>query len=203
MQQLDEREIEHNTLKEHLRDARARVQDAHRDKQRLERTVSEMRSRHNSVPESPSDVYTPVQEFPDLRAPGQRAGLRELKLGRPESTRTSNGGTFSKRSSSFNAQAILATENHEPVANDALLLELVNAKTAEAVARQELEETKGKLDALRKILSGTTASPSARVSASESPTAASTGTPSPGTKVTHTASASTGGFFSGWGKRST
>lgn len=207
MRQLDEREAEHNTLKEHLRDARARIQDAHREKQRLERTVSELRARNSSSPDSPADVYTPVTEFPELKLPPQRTGtgLRELKLGKAEQSRSSSAGPYSKRTSSLNAQAVLATDSHESVSNDALLLELVNAKTAEAVARQELEETKGKLDALRKILSGSTSSPAARGSASESTTSSNTSAPSPGTKEapkpTHVASASTGGFFSGWGKR--
>ncbi|KAI1629209.1 rab-GTPase-TBC domain-containing protein [Exophiala viscosa] len=205
---LDEREAEHNALKEHLRDARARIQDAHREKQRLERTVSDLRTRNNSVPESPADLYTPVTEFPEVKMPPPQrtgSGLRELKLGKSEQARSSSAGPYSKRSSSLNSQALLATDNHEPVANDALLLELVNAKTAEAVARQELEETKGKLDALRKILTGSTSSPSARASAGDSPTASNASASSPGTKEapkpTHIASASTGGFFSGWGKR--
>ncbi|OQU99435.1 Rab-GTPase-TBC domain-containing protein isoform 1 [Cladophialophora immunda] len=206
MRQLDEREAEQNTLKEQLREARARVQDAHRDKQRLERTVSELRSRNNSVPDSPADLYTPVSEFPDLKLPAPKSGLRELRLGRPEATRSSSVGPYSKRSSSLNTQAVLATENHEPISNDALLLELVNAKTAEAVARQELEETRGKLDALRKILGGATSSPTARASTTESPTtpavAPSQGTKDP-PKSTHAPTASTGGFFSGWGKRGT
>ncbi|EXJ57516.1 hypothetical protein A1O7_07864 [Cladophialophora yegresii CBS 114405] len=205
MRQLDEREAEHHTLKEQLRDARARIQDGHRDKQRLERTVSELRSRNNSVPDSPADLYTPVTEFPDLKLPPPKnSGLRELKLGKPEASRSSSAGPYSKRSSSLNTQAVLATENHEPVSNDAILLELVNSKTAEAVARQELEETKAKLDALRKILGGTTLSPTTRANSSESPIPS---TPSPGTKeapkASHAASASTGGFFSGWGKRGT
>ena len=202
--QLDEREAEHSSLREQLRDARARIQDAHRDKQRLERTVSDLRSRH-SAPDSPADLYTPVTEFPEFKLPLQKPnGLRELRLGRPEAARSSNGGPYSQRSSSLNTQAVLATDNQEPVPNDALLLELVNTKTAEAVARQELEETKGKLDALRKIMGGSTTSPSTRTS--ELPAACTT-SPSPGTKepvkTAHTPSASTGGFFSGWGKRST
>ena len=204
--QLDERESEQNSLKEQLRDARARIQDAHRDKQRLERTVSELRSRNNSVPESPADLYTPVTESPpELKLPPRKDhGLRELRLGRPEASRSKSNGPFSKRTSSLNTQALLATDHHESVSNDALLLELVNAKTAEAVARQELEETKAKLDSLRKILGGSDASPTTYGAASESPTT-SVSTPSPGTKETpkstHTTFASTGGFFSGWGKR--
>ncbi|KAK5048646.1 hypothetical protein LTR84_005737 [Exophiala bonariae] len=207
MKQLDDRESEHTSLKEQLREARSRIQDAHRDKQRLERTVSDLKSRSSSMPDSPADLYTPVSEFPDLRLPAAKAGLRELRLGRPEQSRSSSVGPFSKRSSSLNAQALLATENHEPVANDALLLELVNSKTSEAVARQELEETKAKLDALRKILSGSSSSPAPRASPLESPSPVASNTASSGskepTKPAHTASASTGGFFSGWGKRGT
>ena len=216
---LDEQEAEHTALKESLREARQRVQDAHRDKQRLERTVQELRSRSSSVPDSPQDVYTPItptQEFGELKLPPVK-GLREFRLGRtdsmPRTTSMSVPRTdslpprapsmqFSKRASSLNAQAVLSTENHEPVSQDALLLELVNAKTAEAVARQELEETRAKLDALRKIVSGTTTSPLTRVLSSSSPAYASSGesTP-PGTKLAHAPSASTGGFFSGWGRR--
>ncbi|KAK5204703.1 hypothetical protein LTR41_009559 [Exophiala xenobiotica] len=204
MRQLDEREAEYNSVKEDLREARTRIQDSHREKQRLERTISDLKSRNSSVPDSPADVYTPVDEFPDFKLPAPKSGLRELRLGRPEQpSRSSSIGPFSKRSSSLNTQAVLATENHELVSNDALLIELANAKTAEAVARQELDETRGKLDALRKILSGTTSSPTAR--ASESPTSLNSANISPGGKETpkasHTASASTGGFFSGWGKR--
>lgn len=204
MRQLDEREAEYNSVKESLKEARTRIQDSHREKQRLERAVSDLRSRNSSVPDSPADLYTPVDEFPDLKLPAPKSGLRELRLGRSEpQSRSSSIGPFSKRSSSLNTQALLSTENHEPVSNDALLIELANAKTAEAVARQELEETKGKLDALRKILSGSTSSPGARVS--DSPTSMTSTSISPGAKevakTSHTASASTGGFFSGWGKR--
>jgi len=207
--QLDEREAEHTTLKEQLRDARARIQDAQRDKQRLERTVQELRGRTSSVPDSPCDLYSPASEFGELKLPATKPGLRELKLGKPDPSRSPTVAAYSKRSSSLNTQAILATENHEPVSSDALLLELVNAKTAEAVARQELEETKGKLDALRKILGGPTSSPTTRASAAESPTgntlsvSITNATSTEPAKPTHAASTSTGGFFSGWGKRTT
>ena len=104
-------------------------------------------------------------------------------------------------------QTILSTEDKDskPLSNDeSLLQELVTAKTAEAVARQELEEVKGKLDALRKLVAG-----------SPSPTQGGGHRPSPSTPAVSFAvttgkeapkmvvpSPSTGGFFSGWGKRS-
>ncbi|ETN41158.1 uncharacterized protein HMPREF1541_03093 [Cyphellophora europaea CBS 101466] len=212
-QQLSDHEAEHKELKEHLREARARIQDAHREKQRLERTVQDLRSRVSSVPDSPSsDLYTPVitpsVEFPELKMPPSKPGLREFKLGKSATdTVVRNSGVFSKRSSSLNAHAVATNANNtdQHGSNDALLLELVNAKTAEAVARQELEETKGKLDALRKILGGPTTSPITRVvSTSESPNSISPSTtPKEASKSVHAASASTGGggFFSSWGRK--
>ena len=82
----------------------------------------------------------------------------------------------------------------------------MNAKTAEAVARQELEEVKAKLDTLRRMLQGGAGTPPVRGSVGESNvgpaaiSAASTAkTPTESRKAV-TAIAS-GGFFSGWGKR--
>jgi hypothetical protein len=224
-QQLESRESEQRDLRDHLRDARQRIQDAHREKQRLERTVQDLRARNGSTPTTPQDdMYTPLTptaetttfSLPPATSTTPKPGLREFKLGRPDLPRASTTSIFSKRSSSL-ATATTNTTIPAPQdthAQDALLLELVNAKTAEAVARQELEETKGKLDALRKILGGPTTSPVTRVVSTsvESPSAASTassGLSTPKEKenaVKHVASASTGGgggggFFSGWGRR--
>ena len=41
-----------------------------------------------------------------------------------------------------------------PADNEALLLELVNAKTAEAVAKQELEEIRAKFENMKRVISG-------------------------------------------------
>jgi hypothetical protein len=212
MKQLDARETEHNAVKEQLRDARARVQSSHREKQLLERQLQDLRSQQPASPESPFDTYTPITPSTDfdLKMPPlpAKGGLREFKLGRNDPVRNSSLSAFSKRSSSLNAAALMATE--APVNHDAVLLELVNAKTAEAVARQELEETKGKLDALRKILTGPTTSPLTRVpsGSGESPLgtsplsgSASTTPKETTAKPVHAPSASTGGFFSGWGRR--
>ena len=212
MRQLDHREMEHNTLKNELREARTRIQDGLREKERLERTVQDRRSRRPQAPESPTDWYSPVNEVGDQRGSTARPGLREFKLGRVDSTKGSQPfqpqATFSKRSSSLGMQTVLATENHQPVAEEALLLELVNAKTAEAVARQELEEVKAKLDTLRKMLQGGASTPPARSSLGESnvvsaagPTAATAKTPTESPKAA--AAPASGGFFSGWGKKAT
>ncbi|CAF9930472.1 hypothetical protein IMSHALPRED_008186 [Imshaugia aleurites] len=203
--QLADEKMENARLLEQFREARARMQDAHQDKQRLEKTLSEMRSRRFSTDsEYDSTPATPVDIAP---AP---AGLRELKLGRSGSFRSNATPTqpFAKRSSSLGISAVLATENHKPASEDALLLELVNAKTAEAVARQELEEVKAKLDSLRKMIGGgpaTTVSSGHRPSASEAcitkvPSVATTANVS-AMETLKPAPAPAGGFFSGWGKR--
>ena len=62
---------------------------------------------------------------------------------------------FTKRSSSLATQTVLSsTPNHAPADNEALLLELVNAKTGEAVAKQELEELRGRFESLRRAVGG-------------------------------------------------
>lgn len=57
---------------------------------------------------------------------------------------------FSKRTSSLQISAVLATPNHEPPAEDALLMELVSAKTREATAIHERDEMKIALERMRR-----------------------------------------------------
>ncbi|KAL8702718.1 MAG: hypothetical protein Q9201_004118 [Fulgogasparrea decipioides] len=216
LRQLADRESENARVLEQFREVRSRMQESQKEKQKLEKVIGGMKSRRASNADSFEDVYTPV-EGPESRssAPG---GLREFKLGRTGSTPSlaAPAPGFSKRSSSLGLQTVLATEDHKPLADEALLLELVNAKTSEAVARQELEEVKAKLDSLRRMVGGTTPSPLAnghRPSPSEPcvarnvPNSASTmRRPSisrPGAEPIKvaTSASSSGGFFSGWGKR--
>ena len=203
--QLADEKMENSRLLEQFREARTRMQEAHQDKQRLEKTISEMRSRRFSTDsEYESIPATPVETTP---AP---AGLRELKLVRSGSFRSTAASTqpFTKRSSSLGISAVLATDDHKPASEDTLLLELVNAKTAEAIARQELEEVKAKLDSLRKMIGGgpaTTGSSGHRPSASEAcivkvPSEATTARPAVGALKPPPATPAAG-FFSGWGKR--
>ncbi len=202
---LADEKAENARILEQFRDMRTRMQEAHQDKQRLEKTLQDMRSRRFSTDsEFESVPATPVDVPP---GPG---GLRELKLGRSGSIRSTTGPTqpFSKRSSSLGISTVLATENHKPASEDALLLELVNAKTAEAVARQELEEVKGKLDSLRKMIGGgpAAAANGHRPTASEAclpktQPATILSMPQETPKVTPPAIILGGGFFSGWGKR--
>ena len=152
---------------------RARMQEAQSDKQRLEKTISEFRTRRYST-ES------------DFRIRPRHSRRRGTAL-RWWSTRAQIGpirlytDALTPRPSqplrpSANAQAVwasrtvLATEGHKPPSEDALLLELVSVKTSEAVARQELEEVKGKLDSLRKMLGGGPSPTSAGGAASGSST---------------------------------
>ncbi|RHZ56398.1 hypothetical protein CDV55_105439 [Aspergillus turcosus] len=186
---IDEHEQENSSLREQLREARSRIQDGYRDRQRLERTIRELRTIKTSTPDSPPEIFgSPTSDSGGSRSP---SGLRELKLGRSNSQKST---TFNKRSSSLGLQAVLSTDNHKPAPEETLLLELVNAKTAEAVAKQELEEVKAKLDSLRKMIGGHgSLSPSdSRNSFGRSPNIAKSATEPV---------SSGGGFFSGWGRR--
>lgn len=251
IRRLDEREAEHNehnSLREELREARQRIQDSYKDKQRLERQVQDLKSR-SPAPDSPQDLYTPISEKSpaefDLKLPTQSTskGLREFRLGRTDSIGAGPRASslqFNKRSSSLfqmtNASLIrpvsppndrrsvseasllpisstpeeLAIEPQSQ-SHDTMLAELVSAKTSEALARQELEEMRGKFDALKKIIAGGASTP--RIDKAEptkgelsvfgtSPQSAGAKTPeTPAPKTAHAPSSSVGGFFSGWGRR--
>lgn len=230
--QLADEKTENVRLVEQFRSMRSRMQEAESDKQRLEKTISEFRTRRYSTESDFESVpATPVDAAP----PSSAGGLRELKLGRSGSIRSNAVALnapqpFAKRGSSLGMQTVLATENHKPPTEDALLLELVTVKTSEAVARQELEEVKGRLDSLRKMLGDGPSLPSTsatggnssvgghRPSASEAWVVKTPGsstftlnmagkTPSPAAESPKarpdppTSSAGVGAFFSGWGKR--
>ena len=215
--QLAEQESQNTRVLEQFREVRSRMQDTQKDKQKLEKTIEDMmKNRRSSTTDSYVDSNSPI-DSPESRSstPG---GLREFKLGRTGSVPSlaAPAPAFAKRGSSLGLQAVLATEDHKPLADEALLLELVNAKTAEAVARQELEEVKGKLDSLRKMLGapgpslpvgGHRASPSepcvpktAGGNQSSVPRVLSARPGLEPLKVS-TPGTSSGGFFSGWGKR--
>lgn len=210
LRQLTDQEAETVRLTEQHRDTRARLQEALQDKQRMQKTIQDMKARRVSMPEGSGEL-TSVSDFTESRTSAP-SGLREFKLGKNDGLRPPQpSSTFSKRTSSLNMQAVLATDDHKPAAEEALLLELVTSKTSEAVARQELEEVKGKLDSLRRMLgvntgppvSGHRPSPSEPCVAKSASLASSASSRTPaqaGAKLTPPSS-STGGFFSGWGKR--
>ncbi|EER28896.1 TBC domain containing protein [Coccidioides posadasii C735 delta SOWgp] len=211
---IDDHEHENNQLKEQLRDARSRIQDAHRDKQRLERTIQELRSR-KQPPSNTSD--RPQSTADDNRA--STSGLREFKLGKASTISTFStqatspkAATFAKRTSSLGAPTFFTPPDNAD--EDSLLAELVNAKTSEAIARQELDEVKAKLENLRKLMSksGIGLSTAATMPAGNMHLSAGWGSSSttPRTPNSNGSSAVSagggggtggGGFFSGWTKR--
>ncbi|TAQ90009.1 hypothetical protein B7494_g1651 [Chlorociboria aeruginascens] len=232
---LSEQEQELSNLRDQVREGHLQIRNAHAERQRLEKHIRDLRSR--SIPPTPDGNKEVESEWP-ARASG---GLREFKLGRQNSIRT-QAPTFNKRSSSLNAAAILQKES-EPsqiptpptgsgtstppprsdVDADSLVLELVQAKTAEAIAKQEAEEAKAKLESLRKLLgmptatvegvSGHRASPSQPMierSATMSlgfggymskPKIEIPATPAVASAVTPATTSAGGGFWGGWGKR--
>ncbi len=234
--QVIEMEQEMATMKDQLRDTHAHARVLHQDKQRLERSIHDLRTRvaseaasaaiaaaagaaqitqgNGAEPAVNSGISSaaPGTVAANLGAagnsamviadaatewfgratgvvvgaggsPGKGGGLRELKLGRSKSTPTqttastpsaqfpaTNGilpaNGFNKRSSSLFARVPprresvfggvpgypSSSENNMEEQQDALVLELVQAKTSEAVALQEAEEAKQKLESLRKAL---------------------------------------------------
>ncbi|KAI1381793.1 rab-GTPase-TBC domain-containing protein [Hypoxylon crocopeplum] len=151
---IDELGQEANTLREQLRESHAHVRKLHQDKQRLERQVHTMRVRASA--ETPGSTPEPGGWFSsanNLTASGSNAtgngtgnGLRELKLGRSKSTPNTQSAFAQRSASLVRTQTDPVTSNE----HEALVLELVQAKTAEAVARQEADEYKQKLESLRK-----------------------------------------------------
>lgn len=174
-QQADlEQEI--STLKDQLQDSRSHVRNMHQDKQRLEKQIHNMRARASAAETAAATTASPAAEGANTaadwlsRATGvgasppaaaaAKGGLRELKLGRSRSTpsQVSTGPTgMSKRASTMTTHSLLPPAAAEPTSeHEALLLELVQAKTAEAMARQEADEAKQKLERLRKTIGVTT-----------------------------------------------
>ncbi|KAL2129506.1 hypothetical protein VTI74DRAFT_7656 [Chaetomium olivicolor] len=164
---VQEMEQEVASMRDQLRESHAHVRNVHQEKQRLERQIHGMRLRASDTPSSNADKG---DWFPKASSNTPAAtGLRELKLGRSRSTPSQAASPYSnKRASSMtvhkkasneslatlNSQAAQSSGPTPPAPplneSDAILLELVQAKTAEAVARQELEEVKQKLEQFRK-----------------------------------------------------
>lgn len=150
-----------HTLKDQLRDSHTHVRKLHQDKQRLEKQVQAMRVQVSTDSQSGPSTAEPAgwltsaanlaMGTPAASSAGSGAakgGLRELKLGRSKSTPSSRGD-FTKRASLVRTQ----TEPMDPSTldeHDTLIMELVQAKTAEAVARQEADELKQKLESFKK-----------------------------------------------------
>ena len=213
--QLTERDTKLSSAKDTIRETRHRLQESYVEKQRLEKTIQELRQ--NARKPSLQSAENSPETLPSLSrsntadtaasSVSTTTGLRELKLGRSGSVKQQQ---FAKRTSSLATQAVLATENHAPADSEALLLELVNAKTAEAVARQELEELKARFEGMRRMLGVVTpsagGSPGHKTSPSESGGSGGGGFFSSRVAVTPSpqpvSSGGGGGGFWGWSKRS-
>jgi hypothetical protein len=217
--QLAEKDHELSTITDDLSRARRRIQEGHTEKQRLEKTVYELRQAQRLTRSRSGSQGSSMEPTPPSRSDtgnsevstNHSSGLREFRL-LSKGAESRTPPTFSKRTSSLSTQAILSTDNHQPPAEDALLLELVNAKTAEAVAKQELEELRARFEAMRKMFNLGPSSPSAEVSGSlrkmdsrgsEHTTVPTVRTPDERRTppVAAVPGGGLGGFF-GWGKRS-
>lgn len=194
---LDEHESENARLKDELREARSRIQDGYREKQKLGRTIKDLRTRKAGADNGGLDSGSTSDS--DTWPSPSSSGLREFKLGRTNSQIS----RVSKRSTTFGLQSFMpngAPESSGTASaassgpDDSLLLELVNAKTAEAVAKQELEEVKAKMDSLRKLINGHARGIPSAGDVTTNPTKLSPDS---------TKSVATGGGFFGWGRRST
>ncbi|OBT66171.1 hypothetical protein VE03_05097 [Pseudogymnoascus sp. 23342-1-I1] len=215
-----EREV--SKLNEQVREGHAHVRQGQAERGRLEKVVSELRSRGPSAGSGVDDEGERT-DWSRRASAHSSNGLRELKLGRQKSSTRSPGGPggFAKRSSSLYTSMVVGEEEEVPPVplspgagslhapslapslsgggggdNDALILELVQAKTAEATARQEAEEARGKLEALRRMISGNGGGAGSPLERQVSAGARSGGGTPPAV------AAATGGGFWGWGKRS-
>lgn len=147
---IHDMEQELSAVKEQLRERHGHVRTLHQDKQRLEKQIHGMRGRASTSSVSESNNRDAEA---DWTAKSKVVGLREFKLGRSQSTPQVQG--YGKRVSSLpqTHESMLSSTpgaGTPPNEHEALLLELVQAKTAEAMAKQEAEEAKQKLEALRK-----------------------------------------------------
>lgn len=173
-QRIYQLEQEVSSVSDQLRESRNHVRSLHQEKQRLEKQIHGMRVRaSDSAPATGAEntgwfsqatgigaTVTGASSQPAAAATPGGGGLRELKLGRSKSTPSqSTSPPSGKRASSLmlhkpangSRESLVPAPLTAPVSeHDALLLELVQAKTAEAIARQEAEEVKQKLESLRK-----------------------------------------------------
>ncbi|RPB10952.1 hypothetical protein P167DRAFT_490151 [Morchella conica CCBAS932] len=204
---ITEQDAEIARLKGQLQDARSKWQESQKEKQQLQKQISDLKY----------PLPSPELKF-DSNGEPQKGGLRELRLGRSNSTRSQQTPTYNKRTSSLGMHQLLSSQqNNSPANEDTLLLELVASKTAEAVAKQEAEEAKAKLEALRKVLGGgsnstrnaggsTPYSPGPRLERVNSTASFSSyvsfnsNTPPTPSQPSNTNSGG-GGFWGGWGKK--
>ncbi|KAF4342937.1 Rab6 GTPase activating GAP [Fusarium beomiforme] len=154
------------SVKEQLRESHAHVRTLHQDKQRLEKQMHGLKSRVSSA----SSAHESTKDHDVDRGSKTGGGLREFKLNRSKTTphppqqQPQEHEPMPTTTSKFNKRISSLPQNHEASVpmltttgpapsqseHEALLAELVQAKTAEAVAKQEAEEARQKLESIRK-----------------------------------------------------
>lgn len=102
------------------------------------------------APSAPAPAAAPTLEFAPLPPPQPKQAQHDRKLSSSLNVPSAFTPGHLPRKSSLATRDVLATPKHEPVPDEALLLELVNAKTAEAQARQELDELKRNIQIQRR-----------------------------------------------------
>ncbi|EHK43052.1 hypothetical protein TRIATDRAFT_247188 [Trichoderma atroviride IMI 206040] len=208
--QIHDLDQEMSSLKEQIRESHSHVRTLHQDKQRLEKQIQALRARPAS-----SDPGLGSLDSGTEWTPKPPAGLREFKLGRSKSM-ASQGSTYDRRKSSVMQSNDLvpplpASMPPTPLASneskssqndlDTLLMELAQAKTVQAIAKQEAEEAKQQLEAMKKMYNHAQAQLQAQAQAQGD---IPNGPVSPGSinaKVAATAATSPGsggGGFWGW-----
>lgn len=150
-------EQEITNMKDQLRESHAHVRTLHTDKQRLEKQIHGMRVRaSDSAGANDGGAGLAGGWLSRNTSTRSAPGLRELRLGKSQSTPSQ----ITKRTSSLLSVNAPETQQPGPTSapdpaansheNEALLLELAQAKTAEAIARQEADEATQRLEKLRK-----------------------------------------------------
>ncbi|SZF03355.1 unnamed protein product [Blumeria hordei] len=160
--QASEYDQEIKTLRDQIKDRQLRVQSAQSEKSKLELQLQEMRKERVASTQysnaARADSQLGLNRMSSVPGPGN---LRELRLGRM--------GPKPPISPNYRASIILPPTEPESllknpavpvtleadkqsVENDVLVLELVQAKTAEANARQEAEKLRHKIECVRKLL---------------------------------------------------
>jgi hypothetical protein len=242
---LMEAEQEMCSLREQVRETQRMVRAGMQEKQRLERTVADLKKLKGVKPKKGEEpVAEEDTRRASVAASGGlrelRLGRQSSTTTRPAfAKRTSSLAVTT--AFSFNAANTMPTppryeDDNVSLASvvsfapttpgtphsdtgghdhEALILELVQAKTAEAIAKQEAEEAKAKLEGLRKMLASKGGDagvenqksrvPSlSRVNSESSVGSQGTGMLHPGSAqpVTTPSPQSAAGGFWGWGKRS-
>ena len=177
--QVDEQDKEGTYVRHKLEEVCSDLKQSEEERQRLEQELEELRAEKTPAPCS-CNANTPKaskhkrtnsnssnsssssnnsttsgarRPFRSWRPPSQSMpAIQTQNLTDLQSNGSEAAQNYPKRISSLAAPPVLAKDETEQSERDALLQELVNAKTGEAVARQELEELKAKMEALRRVL---------------------------------------------------